>query len=148
MASFKYTFQKIVDLKGSEKTQAEWILSDALAELRAEQDLLEQYVQEQKSWELKLEQSVLEAIPLSEVLIINQYIEYCAESIKLKQKDIMRAERKVFQKRQELASKMKEEKVWHKAKEHAFDKFKHETQLKEQNELDEMASIRFMSPTP
>jgi len=148
MASFKYTFQKIVDLKGSEKTQAEWILSDALAALRAEQALLEQYSKEQKSWELKLEQSVLEAIPLSEVLIINQYIEYCAERIKLKQQDIMKAERNVFQKRQDLASKMKEEKVWHKAKEHAFDKFKYETQLKEQNELDEMASIRFMSPTP
>ncbi|HIW31569.1 MAG TPA: flagellar export protein FliJ [Candidatus Paenibacillus intestinavium] len=147
MAFFKYTFQKIVDLKSSEKTQAEWILSDALAELRAQQALLEQYLQEQKSWESKLEQSVLVAIPLSEVLIINQYIEYCAESIKLKKQDIMNAERKVFQKRQELASKMKEEKVWDKAKEHAFDKFKYETQLKEQNELDEMASIRFMSPT-
>lgn len=148
MASFKYTFQKIVDLKGSEKTQAEWILSDALAALRAEQAILDQFMQEQKSWELKLEQSVLAAIPLSEVLIINQYIEYCAENIKLKQQDIMKAERNVFQKRQELASKMKEEKVWHKAKEHAFDKFKYETQIKEQNELDEMASIRFMSPTP
>lgn len=148
MASFKYTFQKIVDLKGSEKTQAEWLLSDALAELRVEQDLLKQYLEQQKEWEHKLAQSVLEATPLSEVLVINQYIEYCAENIKIKRKDILRAEQKVERQRQELASKMKEEKVWHKAKEHAFDKFRYTIQLKEQNELDEMASIRFMSPTP
>lgn len=148
MASFKYTFQKIVDLKGSEKTQAEWILSDSLAELRAEQTVLEQILLEQRNWEQKLEQSVLEATPLSDVLIINHYLDYCSKQINLKQKDVRRAEHKVFLKRQDLASKMKEEKVWHKAKEHALDKFKYDMQLKEQNELDEMASIRFMSPTP
>lgn len=148
MASFKYTFQKIVDLKGSEKTQAEWMLSDALSLLRAEEDQLNKLIAEQREWENKLSQAVLEATPLAEVLIINQYIEYCSENIKSKLKDIARAEQKVELRRSKLAEKMKEEKVWHKAKEHAFDRFRYNMQLKEQNELDEMASIRFMSPTP
>lgn len=148
MASFKYTFQKIVDLKGSEKTQAEWLLSDAIAILRAEEEQLYKLQAEQKKWEQKLAQSVIEATPLTEVLITNQYIEYCTENIKSKLKDIAKAEQKVELHRSKLAEKMKEEKVWHKAKEHAFDRFRYEMQLKEQNELDEMASIRFMSPTP
>lgn len=34
---FHYTFQKVVDLKGNEKTQAEWMLSTALGELQAQE---------------------------------------------------------------------------------------------------------------
>jgi len=148
MASFKYSFQKIVDLKESEKTHAEWLLSDAIGELNSEKEQLLSLQRQQKEWEQKLEQSVLEATPLTEVLVINQYIEYFVENIKSKMKDIKRAEQKVELRRNELASKMKEEKVWHKAKENAFTKFQYSMLIKEQNELDEMASIRFMSPTP
>lgn len=104
--------------------------------------------QQQREWEQKLEQSVKEATPLAEVLAIDEYIEYFAQTIKSKMKDIERAERKVEQRRNDLADKMREEKVWHKAKENAFTKFRYSMQIKEQNELDEMASIRFMSPTP
>lgn len=148
MAGFKYSFQKIVDLKGSEKTQAEWMLSDAIAALNYENEQLEKLKQGQKEWEQKLESAVLESSPLSDVIVINQYIEYYAQNIKSKLKDIKQAEIKVESRRSVLASKMKEEKVWHKAKEHAFSKFQYNLLTKEQNELDEMASIRFMSPTP
>jgi len=148
MAAFKYTFQKIVDLKESEKTHAEWLLSDAVGELNREKEQLIELKRQQEEWQEKLEQSVLEATPLSEVVVINQYIEYFAQMIKSKLRDIQKAEHKVALRRDELASKMKEEKVWHKAKEHAFTKFQTSMLLKEQNELDEMATIRFMSPTP
>ena len=148
MASFKYTFQKIVDLKGSEKTQAEWVLSDAIAILRAEEEQLNQFIAQQKEWEHKLAQAVSESVSLVEIVTINQYIEYCTENIKLKRQHILKAEQNVNVKRQDLANKMKDEKVWHKAKERAFHKFSYDMQIKEQNELDEMASIRFMSPTP
>lgn len=148
MASFKYGFQKIVDLKESEKTQTEWLLSDAIAILNEENELLRQIKQQQQEWEQKLEQAVLEASPLADVITINEYIEYLEQKIKSKLKDIKRAEHKVELRRNELAHKMKEEKVWHKAKEHAFAKFQYNMLLKEQQELDEMASIRFMSPAP
>jgi len=148
MAAFKYSFQKIVDLKESEKTHAEWLLSDAIGELNSEREQLRSLQQQQREWEQKLEQSVKEATPLAEVLAIDEYIEYFAQTIKSKMKDIERVERKVEQRRNDLADKMREEKVWHKAKENAFTKFRYSMQIKEQNELDEMASIRFMSPTP
>lgn len=148
MAAFKYSFQKIVDLKESEKTHAEWLLSDAIGELNSEREQLRSLQQHQREWEQKLEHSVKEATPLAEVLAIDEYIEYFAQTIKSKMKDIERVERKVEQRRNDLADKMREEKVWHKAKENAFTKFRYSMQIKEQNELDEMASIRFMSPTP
>lgn len=148
MSRFKYTFQKIVDLKGSEKMQAEWLLSDAIAILRQEEEALAAFKSEQQQWELKLEQSVQLAIPLSEVLTINQYIEYFSQCIKQKREDIVRAHGVVEERRAYLAERLKDEKVWDKAKEHAFDRFQHTMQLKEQNELDEMASIRFATSTP
>jgi len=148
MASFKYSFQKIVDLKESEKTQAEWLLSDAIGELNAENEQLKLLKLQQREWEDKLETAVREASSLGDIVTINQYIEYFAQKIKSKMKDIKRAEQKVEKCRSALASKMKEEKVWHKAKEHAFAKFQYDMLLREQNELDEMATIRFMSPAP
>ena len=148
MASFKYTFQKIVDLKGSEKTQAEWMLSEAIAQLRQHEEQQQQLKMLQNEWEQKLEQSVIHSVPLQEVLIIQHYIDFYKQAIKDKQMEIEQASIDVELRREQLANKMKEEKVWDKAKENAFAKFRYSMQLREQNELDEMASIRFMSPTP
>jgi len=148
MTRFKYTFQKIVDLKGSEKMQAEWLLSDAITLLRQEEDALEAFQLEQQKWEQKLENAVQQATPLAEVLTINQYIEYYTQSIQQKHEDIVKANTVVEQRREQLALRLKDEKVWDKAKEKALIRFQSEVQLKEQNELDEMASIRFMTSTP
>lgn len=41
---FHYTFQKVVDLKGNEKTQAEWMLSSALGELQAQEKSLDELI--------------------------------------------------------------------------------------------------------
>ena len=38
--SFRYSLQKIVDLKKNEKTQAEWILSHAMGVLQEEEHSL------------------------------------------------------------------------------------------------------------
>src|SRR5690606_39213470 len=116
MAAFKYSFQKIVDLKESEKTQAEWLLSDAIAELHDEQDQLRILQLQEQEWERKLQEAVSDASPLVDVITINQYIEYYSSKIKRKLKDIKLAEHKVELCRTELSTKMKEEKVWHKAK--------------------------------
>ena len=38
---FQYAFQKIVDLKSNEKTQAEWMLSTAIGKLQTEEEHLD-----------------------------------------------------------------------------------------------------------
>jgi len=148
MKAFKYTFQKIVDLKESEKTQAEWMLSEAIAELSAMETQLNELEQQETIWQLKLEQSVTVPTSMQEVMTIQHYIDFYKHAIEQKKLDIKRASKKVDVRRVELASKMKEEKVWLKAKDNAHAQFKHDIQLKEQNELDEMASIRYIAPTP
>ena len=50
MSKFRYAYQKIVDLKTSEKTQAEWLLSTAVGKLHTEEDSLNRLYQERLSW--------------------------------------------------------------------------------------------------
>lgn len=148
MAAFRYTFQRVVDLKGSEKTQAEWGLSTAIGALTAEELSLELLRAKKQEWEEKLHDATRIAVPLSELQVMQQYLDYLVSCISSKLKDVLHAQKAVEQSRLELSGKMKDEKVWLKAKDHARDRFQYALQIKEQNELDELASVRFMIPTP
>jgi flagellar FliJ protein len=148
VAAFHYSFQKVVDLKSSQKSQAEWQLSDALSALSLQEMSLRELLTAKEEWEDKLQQSASQAVPLSEVVLIGQYIDHLQSCIEKKKLDVRQAERVVEQNRSKLADKVKDEKVWLKAKDHAWDKFRYALQLKEQNELDEMATVRFMMSSP
>lgn len=148
MASFRYSFQKIVDLKSSEKTQAEWILSSAIGALASEEQSLEQLRGKQREWEQKLHDASQSAVPLSELQLIQHYLDHLVTCIMNKHTDVKHAQKEVEQCRLKLSDKMKDEKVWLKAKDHARARFQYALQIKEQNELDELASVRFMLSTP
>ncbi|MDQ0059662.1 flagellar export protein FliJ [Paenibacillus harenae] len=148
MAAFRYSFQKIVDLKSSEKTQAEWILSAAVGALAAEEQSLEQLHASKREWEIKLIEASQTEVSLMELQVIQQYLDHLVTCIANKMSDVLQAKKKVEHRRGLLTEKMKDEKVWLKAKDHAFDRFRSALQVKEQNELDEMATVRFMISTP
>lgn len=140
---FRYVYQKVVDLKSNEKTQAEWMLSAAIGELQTEQCSLEQ-LQEEKS---RIHAMILNEMENSASMIklqeLQRYMDYLEDSITRKIGDVRRAEVNVDHKKTILSGKMLDEKVWLKAKEKAKAKFQHEMLLREQNELDEMATVRF-----
>jgi flagellar FliJ protein len=148
MAKFQYTFQKIVDLKASEKTQAEWLLSTAVGKLQTEETSLAKLTEERKAWSEKLQDAQLGTVPLTELLTVQQYIDHLDACILRKTADVDAAVREVNAKRAILSEKMKDEKVWQKSKERALQRFRIALQLKEQNELDEMATVRFVVPAP
>ena len=148
MGAFKYSFQKIVDLKTSEKTQAEWVLSSALSVLSAEEQSLEELHNTRLEWEKRQLEASQSGVPLGELQMIQQYLDHLLSLIEEKAEDVRKAQIKVDQCRNKLADRMKDEKVWLKAKDHALERFRYTNQLKEQNELDEMATVRFMMPAP
>ncbi|WHX51091.1 flagellar export protein FliJ [Paenibacillus woosongensis] len=140
---FRYVYQKVVDLKSNQKTQAEWMLSAAVGQLQAEQRSLE-LLEEDKVRTFTAIQSAMgnkaSMIKLQELQLYMDYLENCIES---KLGDIRRAEANVEKKKAVLNGKMLDEKVWLKAKEKAKHKYQHEMLLREQNELDEIATVRF-----
>jgi flagellar protein FliJ len=143
MGKYRYPYQKIVDLKTSQKTQAEWMLSVAVGKLQLEEQSLEQLETEKRHWENKLASASTTLVSLAELRTVQQYLEHLEEKIITKSKDVEAAMQEVDHSKSHLSSKMMDEKVWLKAKENAFGRFNQMVMLKEQNELDEMASVRF-----
>lgn len=143
MAKYRYPYQKIVDLKTSQKNQAEWMLSVAVGKLQQEEQSLEELEAEKRHWQDKLLDASTSLIALAELRMIHQYLDHLEERIARKWVDVAMAKREVEQSKGYLSSKMMDEKVWLKAKENAFGQFNQMVMLKEQNELDEMASVRF-----
>lgn len=140
---FRYVYQKVVDLKSNEKTQAEWMLSAAVGQLQAEQRSLEQLLEEQEQTAMVLQDEMASRASMLKLQELQRYMDFIEQAIERKLDDIRRAEINVEQKKTILNGKLLDEKVWLKAKEKARDKFQHELLLREQNELDEMATVRF-----
>jgi flagellar FliJ protein len=140
---FKYSFQQIVNLKNNEKTQAEWILSEALDRLRTEESSLYDLS------ELKLELSeqladVSEsATTISRMLVYQSYLNHLNQQILKKNADVQLAQNVVVNKQEHLSEKVIDEKVWTKARERAYSQYKIETGRKEQDVLDEISTNRF-----
>ncbi|OXM84669.1 flagellar export protein FliJ [Paenibacillus rigui] len=140
---FRYTFQKIVDLKTNEKTQAEWILSQAIGKMREEESSLHELHSAKDELYEQLHTASSCKATISQLLIMQQYVDHIDHQIVLKNKDLEQAQQVVTIKQNDLAGKMVQEKVWCKAKEKALQGFTSRMLKKEQEQLDEMATNRF-----
>jgi flagellar FliJ protein len=144
---FRYAFQKIVDLKTSEKTQAEWLLSSAVSQLREEQSSLSELHLERQGIESMLLDASAASTTVSELLLFQNYLTYMDQRIDAKLSDVRSAEEHVTSSRDHLSKKAVEEKVWSRAREKAREGFVAESLKQEQSELDEMAITRFKRPS-
>lgn len=139
---FNYSFQKIVDLKSNEKTQAEWVLSGAIGRLREEEESLTTLFSEKSHIETELS-SASEHTTASELMSYQYYLDHLNNKIQHKTADVRVAEKNVVEKRGILSSKMVEEKVWDQARNKAYLLHQSMVLKKEQEVLDEMATMRF-----
>ncbi|MMZ60382.1 flagellar biosynthesis chaperone [compost metagenome] len=140
---FRYVYQKVVDLKSNEKTQAEWMLSAAVGQLQSEQRTLDQLRNDRVRTLSLIQQEMENCSSMIKLQELQRYVDYLEECIARKINDVRLAEINVEKKKSYLSSKMLDEKIWLKAKEKSKNKFMHEMLLREQNELDEMATVRF-----
>ncbi|TCZ80231.1 flagellar export protein FliJ [Paenibacillus albiflavus] len=141
--AFNYAFQQIVNLKSSQKTQAEWHLVDSIGRLRSEEHTLNDL------YHLKIELSemitnvVTETVSISHMVLLQEYSEHLDQQITNKRQDVQAAQQVVTEKQEILTERMVDEKVWSKAREKAFQNYTALLLHKEQNALDEMATNRF-----
>ncbi|WP_017813677.1 MULTISPECIES: flagellar export protein FliJ [Paenibacillus] len=141
--NFQYNFQKVVDIKSSAKNQAEWLLSTALGELQAQEQSLDQLLEDQNRTLEAINQAIEQCAPISDLQDMQRYIAYLDQCVAKKIADVHRAQVDVEHKKLHLTEKMVDEKVWLQAKDKAKAKFMQEHMLREQNALDEMATVRF-----
>ncbi|MFD2613004.1 flagellar export protein FliJ [Paenibacillus gansuensis] len=141
---FHYHLQKIVDLKTTQKTHAEWMLSKAVGVLREEESSLTMlYEQKTKLQEELQEQSL--STTISSMRTAQFYISRLDERIRNQQGQIQAAQSEVEHTKNVLQNKMQDEKVWSMTREKAKLMFHSQLLKKEQDELDEMATVRFVN---
>ncbi|QMV40170.1 flagellar export protein FliJ [Cohnella cholangitidis] len=143
--SFRYHLQKIVDLKGSEKSMAEWEYAASLGKLRKEEEQLALLFEERRGVEQALQETSARPTPLTELQTLHRYIEILDERITQQREDVRSAETLVRKRQSHLTDKMVDEKVWVNARERALERFRSAWLAKEQNELDEIAIVRAAS---
>lgn len=139
---FRYPLQKIVDLKGSEKSMAEWEYAASLSKLRVEEEQLEQLFQERGAVERDLQEASLKPTLLTRLMMMQRYIDILDERIRRQHEGVRSAEAQVRMRQSRLSDKMVDEKVWLNARDRALERFRYEWLAKEQNELDEIAIVR------
>lgn len=140
--AFRFSLQKVVDLKTSQKSQAEWMLSRALARQREEEEALLELERSAGSLREQLGRSVQQKAPAGELAEMGRYLRHLDELIARKTVDLEQARLQTEQSRQHLTDRAKDEKVWQKARERAFDQYRSFMLKKEQQEIDEIASTR------
>lgn len=140
---FAYAFQKIVDLKSSEKTQAVWGLSSAIGRLQEEENKLEALETKQADVHKQLADMSQRRAKASELLVFQQYLDHLERRINHQTQQVAIARNQVDKQQAILAEKVKEEKVWLKAREKAYLQFNAEMLKQEQEQLDEVAVTRY-----
>ncbi|PZE22872.1 flagellar export protein FliJ [Paenibacillus xerothermodurans] len=140
---FRYAFQKIVDLKTNEKIQAEWLLSEAIGKVKAQETSLAELVTEKDHLHERLHTVSSNKTTISQIMIIQQMVDQIDHQIVMKNKDLQKAQAVMASKKETLAGKALEEEIWTKAKNRAQQKFVINMLKKEQEQLDEMATNRF-----
>lgn len=141
--NFKYVYQKVVDLRTNEKSQAEWILSAAVGELEAQKRSLEQLLADRVLTWSAIQQEVETKAEVAKLQQLQRHMDFLEKCIITKNNEVRYAEVNVETKQKQLNSKVLDEKVWLKAREKANASFQHELLLREQSDLDEMATVRF-----
>lgn len=143
--NFRYQLQKVVDLKNTERTQAEWMLSHALGELQMEEETLAQLLKEKAALKESLMQASASSAKIAELLQYQSYISFVERQIETKDEDVKAAQEHVSSQQSYLSEKLKDEKIWDKAREKAYEQYKTVSLKEEQEQVDELAIMKYVA---
>jgi flagellar FliJ protein len=124
------------------------MLSEALGHLQVEENSLQELQVKKDELEKNLSQASTHSAKIFELQVFQEYLAYVDQQIQTKNNDVQKAQHQVTDKKDDLSDKMLEEKVWTKAKEKAYVQYKALSLKKEQEQLDEIATMRYISISP
>lgn len=145
MAGFKFSLEKVLKYREQLENEAKALAAGLQQKSQALKDRYAQLKQEER-----LQEQKLAATPFSQSgdrWLVDMYIKAIRQDIAQTQTDIAKTDAELEQAKRVLAEKSKDRKIMEKLKEKHFEQYKKEEQLKEQRNLDEIASIRFKAQT-
>jgi flagellar FliJ protein len=140
--TYSFPYQKIVDLKSNQTSQAKWLFQSAMKLLKTEQEQLVEMIKEKEEIAERLSHLHETGSSVSELLIYQNYLFHIDSTINLQNNEVEKAESKVTTCRHDLTRYEAQEKVWHKLKEKRFRQYVVELNREEQKESDEISSYQ------
>lgn len=142
--SFHYEFQKILDLKEKEKEQLQLSLSSSLKALEKEKIRHCELLQKRATLENRLLNKQAETTNIYELLDIYCFQQTLEKHIMHSGQRLLKAEKEVERKIEQVAEKAKEEKSWQMLKRREWLRYKYEEERTEQKNLDEISTNLFI----
>lgn len=143
MGRFIFSLQNILNIKEKLEEQAKNEYSQAnllLQEAIAKREQLEERLEEEKR---RLQEDISDSLNVREIRERENAVEIFRMYVRQQILVVMQREKEVEVARQHLNEAMKERKTFEKLREHAFEKFRQEENLREQKEVDELVSYRY-----
>lgn len=140
---YRYPLQKIVDLKSNEKKQAEWMLAAAVGHLQSEELGLRGILAEKHRIQETMEQSSSAPVSIENLQQLQDYVAHLDRMAEQQTIQVNKAQQQVAQNQDQLKGRMLDEKMWSMSKDKAYRHYVRNLMRKEQNELDEIAVMRF-----
>ncbi|MGB8001460.1 MAG: flagellar FliJ family protein [Anaerobacillus sp.] len=142
IARFQFPFQRILDVKENEKSQDQLEMAESLKVQVDLEHSLATLEQEIYSKRLRLEQRQLDGLSITDLLKEEEHIAYLERLLQQKKQQLNQIEEQLSEQKDTLASKVKEEKTWQSIKETRKEEFHRDMQILEQNELDDLTTVR------
>ena len=143
MGRFIFSLQNILNIKEkleekakNEYSQANLLLQEAIAK----REQLEERLEEEKR---HLQEDISDSLNVREIRERENAVEIFRMYVRQQILVVMQREKEVEVAREHLNEAMKERKTFEKLREHAFEKFRLEENLREQKEVDELVSYRY-----
>ena len=143
MGRFIFSLQNILNIKEKLEEQAKNEYSQAnllLQEAIAKREQLEERLEEEKR---HLQEDISDSLNVREIRERENAVEIFRMYVRQQILVVMQREKEVEVAREHLNEAMKERKTFEKLREHAFEKFRLEENLREQKEVDELISYRY-----
>ena len=143
MGRFIFSLQNILNIKEKLEEQAKNEYSQAnllLQEVIAKREQLEERLEEEKR---HLQEDISDSLNVREIRERANAVEIFRMYVRQQILVVMQREKEVEVAREHLNEAMKERKTFEKLREHAFEKFRLEENLREQKEVDELVSYRY-----
>ncbi|MEO2076753.1 MAG: flagellar export protein FliJ [Bacillus sp. (in: firmicutes)] len=141
--SFQFRFEKILTMKEKEKESAlhEMNVVKHMKET-VEKQLLD-LVEKKESYIMAFEKIANQSIKVTDIQEREQYIHFLNKQIDRLRKKVLEITQEFNRKSHLLVAKNQEEKMWSSWREKSLDEYTEKIKREEQNQLDEMAVIRY-----
>jgi len=143
MARFRFSLQRLLDVKGIRKKQEVVILSSLRkreAELVREMEQLNQKIKDVMDKIFVMERGIFK---ISDIQQCSHFMEFLGNELSRKERELKELRAEIAEKAEEVKKLYREELVLQKLKDRRYLEFLKEEERKEQKELDEIATILF-----